>query len=64
MVLMAAVGLKLVCVMMYVFSGTSTSSGGLLPWRSVLPVNANDSMKIRNSRGPGVEGVAVSQQND
>jgi hypothetical protein len=31
--------------------------------RNVLLVNVNDSMIIRNSLSPGVEGVAMSQQN-
>ena len=49
---MAAVGLRLVCVIMYIFSWSSEEC------------NINDSMIIRNSMSPGVEGVAMSQQND
>jgi hypothetical protein len=33
-------------------------------YKSVLAVNDNVSMIIRNSRSPGVEDVAMSQQND
>ena len=55
---MAALGVRLICVIMYIFSGTCTSCGELFPSRNVLPVNVNDSMIIRNSTSPGGEGVS------
>jgi hypothetical protein len=60
---MAALGVRLICVIMYIFSGTCTSSGELFPSWNALPVNVNDSMIIRNNTSPGVEGVAVFLQN-
>lgn len=48
-------GLWLVCIIMYAFH---------IPLQNVLPVNVNDSMIIRKSTSPGVEGVDMSQQND
>ena len=48
-VLMTAVGIRLVPIIMYIFH---------IPLRIVLLVNLKDSMIIRNSRSPGVEGVA------
>ena len=50
---MAAVGIRLVHIKMYIFHS---------PLKNVLPNDLNDSMVIRNSRSPGVEGVAKSQQ--
>ena len=46
---MSAVGIRLVCVVMYIFSGT-TSRGGLFPLRKVLQANINDSMIIRQQK--------------
>lgn len=55
---MAALSIRLVCVIMYRFSGTSSSSGGLFPApRNVLPVNINDAIKVSKSMSPGVEDV-------
>ena len=34
-----------------------------IPAKNVLPVKINDSMIIRNSWSPGVNGVTMSQQN-
>jgi hypothetical protein len=44
--LMAAMGIRLICIVMYIFH---------IPLRNVLPVNVNDSIRIRNS--PGGQGL-------
>ena len=57
------VGMRLVCVMTYTFSGTSTSGGELFLLRHVLPLNINSSMVLRDSTSLGLEGVSMSQHN-
>jgi hypothetical protein len=47
---MAAVGIRLVCMIMYVFY--------VPPSRNVLPVNVNDFIIIRDSMSLGGKGVA------
>ena len=49
---MTAVGIKLVCIIMY------TNIIHVLPLRNVLPVKINESMMIRDNMSPGGKGVA------
>ena len=48
---MAAMGIRLICIILYTFSHSP---------RSVLPVNVNDSMTIRDSRVVGVAHVSAA----
>jgi hypothetical protein len=50
-VLMAAVDVRVVCIILYIFSGSC---------EDCPPCNINVSMIIRNSVSPGVEGVSMS----
>lgn len=52
---MTSVGLRVVCIIMYIFY--------VSPSRSVLPASVNDSMITRDRMSPGREGVLISQQN-
>ena len=47
---MAAIGIRLVCIIMYIFY--------IPPLSNVLPINVNDPMIIRDSMSPGDEVVA------
>jgi len=58
---MAAVGVRLVYVRKYRFLDPVPAMEGSFLLRNILPVNLNDSMKIRNRTSPGVEGVAMSR---
>lgn len=49
--LMAAMGIRLICIILYTFSHSP---------RSVLPVNVNDTMTIRDSRVVGVAHVSAA----
>jgi hypothetical protein len=51
---MTALGISLVCILMYIFH---------ILQRSVFPVHVNDSLRIRNSSNPGVEVEAMPLKN-
>lgn len=59
---MAAVGVRLVCVIIYIFCGLN-SSGVIFFLKIVFSVNINNFMIIRNSRIPEVKDVAIPRQN-
>lgn len=58
---MAALDIRLVCVIMCMFSGP-TSNGELFSSEGSIPVNIKDSVITRNCRSPGVKSMAMSQQ--
>ena len=51
---MAAVGVRLVCIRMYIFH---------IPLSNVFPVNVNESMRIRDSRVKELKVWLISKEN-
>ena len=51
-----------VCVCVFVCVCVCVVDDSFLP-KNGLPVHLNDSMMVRNISSPGIEGVAMSQQN-
>lgn len=58
---MSAVGIRLDCIIMYIFLDRVLAVEVSSLLRYVLLVNINDSMMVKNSRSLGVYGGAMSQ---